>query len=138
MRRWAVGSALCGIRSGKLVNERRASDRRGPKLMVTVTSGGGRLQSRIETIPRRRTAPAPPPSRRSTLSPTEPHLAHILSVRRSHGAGVAAMKKPGLTGLKLGIDFGAYVAGFVFCSFRRAVRNHFKHGVERLDGDAGG
>ena len=58
----------------------------------------------------------------STLSPTEPHLEHILSVRRSHAPGVAAMKKPGLTGLKLGIDFGAYVVDLVFrrgCAFLR-------------------
>jgi hypothetical protein len=48
------------------------------------------------------------------------------------------MKKPGLAGLKLGIDFGAYVVDLVSIRSGGAVRNHFKHGVERLDGDAGG
>jgi hypothetical protein len=48
------------------------------------------------------------------------------------------MKKPGLTGLKMGIDFGAYVVDLVSIRSGGAVRNHFKHGVERLDGDAGG
>ena len=42
------------------------------------------------------------------------------------------MKKPGLTGLKMGIDFGAYVVDLVSIRSGGAVRNHFKHGVERL------
>jgi hypothetical protein len=96
------------------------------------------LQSRIETIPRRRTAPAP--HLRDARHPVPHRTASCAYPQREKKPrrGVAAMKKPGRTGLKLGIDFGAYVAGFVFCSFRRAVRNRFKHGVERLDGDAGG
>jgi hypothetical protein len=46
------------------------------------------------------------------------------------------MKKPGLTGLKLehGLSLPTEWTSFSIRS-GEAVRNHFKHSVERLDGD---
>ena len=94
------------------------------------------MQSRIETIPRRRTAPAPPPSRRTAPYPHRTSSCAYPQSGKKPRPGVAAMKKPGLTGLKLehGLSLPTEWTSFSIRS-GEAVRNHFKHSVERLDGD---